>query len=314
MHSGQKQDHKIVFIVPPKVHLLDLSGPAQVFYEAQKAGATLEIIFARCNELENAESSAGLFFSDLVSIEELDLNVHDFVFVSGSEDILNVIEENKYFLSSLKRWNEQGINICSICVGIFWLAESGLLVGKKSTTHWKYLDILEQKYPETSVQKDNLFIVEDNLYMSAGVSSGIDLSLHILEQLFDYNLSLEVAKEIVYYFRRAGSDPQLSSFLQYRNHIDNSVHKIQDYIMNNLNRKFTLDDIAAAVNMSKRNLSRKFKKTTQLTIGHYIDLIRAERAKHLLSKGTKMEQVARECGFKSTNQLRVLMRKFKISN
>ncbi len=304
----------MVFIVPPKVHLLDLSGPAQVFYEAQKAGAPLEVSFVSASTRAQSDSSLDLFFTQLQSIEDLHVCPEDFVFVPGSADMLKVIQNNKPFLSYLQKWYNTGVNLCSICVGIFWLAEAGLLAGKKSTTHWRYLDLLEKRYPETTVLKNKLFVIDENLYMSAGVSSGIDLSLHLVEQLFGYSLALEISKEIVYFFRRGGGDPQLSNFLRYRDHLDRSVHKIQDYIMNNLNTKFTLDDIADEVHMSKRNLSRKFKETTQITVGEYINTIRVERARHLLSKGHKMEQVAQECGLKSPNQLRALLKKYQAAS
>ncbi len=309
---NQSPIRKIVFIVPPKVHLLDLSGPAHVFYEAKEAGCPLEIIFASFCQNSQLESSVGLSLSNLVPVDELELSSDDFIFLPGSENVLDIISNHTSLLKCLQRWNHKNINICSICVGIFWLAEAGLIKGKKSTTHWRYLKKLEQHYPDTFVQKENLFVIENNLYMSAGVSAGIDLSLQLLENLYGYQLTLQLSKEIVYYFRRAGGDPQLSNYLKYRNHIDTSVHKTQDYIMNNLNRNFTLDDIAEKVNMSKRNLSRKFKKATLLTIGQYTDMIRIERAKHLLSKRTKMETIAQECGFKSTNQLRTLLKKFAI--
>lgn len=307
--KGEDSKKKIVFVVPPKVHLLDLSGPAHVFYEAKEAGTPIDILFVSLNDEISTGSSAGLFFSNLVSIDSLKLTTGDFVFVPGSENILNIVKTNNHFLDTLNDWYKSGVNICSICVGIFWLAEAGLLKNKKSTTHWRYLSQLQERYPETLVQNDSLFIIEKNLFMSAGVSAGIDLSLHILELLFGYNLTIEISKEIVYYFRRSGGDPQLSKFLKYRNHTDSSIHKVQDYIMNNLNKKFTLDDIASEVNMSKRNMSRKFKKTTLLTIGQYTSMIKIERARHLLSKGNKMQSVAFECGYKSTNQLKTLLSK-----
>ncbi|MEO1022748.1 MAG: DJ-1/PfpI family protein [Bacteroidota bacterium] len=299
---------KVVFLVPQDVHLLDLSGPAHVFYEAKMAGKPLDLIFAGFGEKVNVGSSAGLFFSELVSPDTLDIHAGDFIFIPGSKNILEVISKNRELLSFFNHWFEKGVNLCSICVGVFWLAEAGLLKGKKSTTHWRYLDKLKERYPDTLVQKENLFVIEDNLYMSAGVSSGIDLSLHVLEKLYGYHLAAEISKEIVYYFRRAGGDPQLSQFLNYQNHQDSSILKAQHYIMNNLNKKFTLDDLAAELKMSKRNLSRKFKKTNQLTIGEYTKIIRLERARHLLSKGNKIQVVANECGYKSTNQLRELLR------
>ncbi|GAA0732208.1 GlxA family transcriptional regulator [Aquimarina litoralis] len=303
--------NRIVFFVPEKVHLLDLSGPAHVFYEAEKEGASLEVLFAGFRSSEKVKSSVGLSFCNLLEIEELNLNANDFVFIPGSEDIIQIVNTNKSFLPLINKWNKEKVNICSICVGVFWLATLGLLNGKKSTTHWRYLQLLEQKHPKTIVQKNNLFVIEENLYMSAGVSSGIDLALYILEKLYGYNLALKVSKEIVYYFRRAGNDPQISNFLKYRDHIDNSIHKIQDYIVNNINKRITLDDIADEVNMSKRNVSRKFKKVTQITVGDYINLVRYERINNLLSKGMKLEQVALECGLKSTNQVRMLLKKYQ---
>ncbi|MEM9680742.1 MAG: DJ-1/PfpI family protein [Bacteroidota bacterium] len=308
MMNNRSSKRKIVFVISPKVHLLDLSGPAHVFYEAKEAGVNLDILFVGISDDVNIQSSAGLFFSNLSSIDELTVTPNDFIIVPGSENILDLIKTDDHFLSKLNDWHNEGVNICSICVGVFWLAEAGLLKHKRSTTHWRYQDRLKQLYPETIVQEDNLFVIEDNLYMSAGVSAGIDLSLHIIEILFGHKLAIELSKEIVYYFRRSGSDPQLSKFLKYRNHSDSSIHRIQDYIMNHLNEKFTLDDLASEVHMSKRNMSRKFKAITHLTIGEYIKVIKIERAKHLLSKGNKMKSVALECGYRSINQLKDLLK------
>ncbi len=300
----------MVFIVPEKVHLLDVSGPAHVFYEAKNTGAQLELLFVSIDESANIESSAGLYFGKLTPLNDLEVFSGDFVFVPGSENIFSITKTNKTFLNYIREWHKKGVNICSICVGAFWLAEASILNGKKSTTHWRYLDELQKRYPKTKVQKENLFVIEDNIIMSAGVSSGIDLSLYILEKLFGYELTLKISNEIVYFFRRAAGDPQLSPFLEYRNHIDSSIHRIQDYIMNNLNRKFTLNEIAEEVNMSKRNMSRRFKLNTQITIGEYIRIIKVERANYLLSKGYTLVSTALELNYKSTHQLKVLLKRY----
>lgn len=302
----------IVFLCSPKVHLLDISGPAHVFYEAMEMGAPIDILFAGINSDTDAMSSAGLSFSKLVPFTEISLTPNDFVVIPGSEDMLEIITKNNHILCWLRNLNLEGVNLCSICIGSFWLAEAGILDNKKSTTHWKYFDEFTEKYPQVTLQKDKLFVIEENLYSSAGVSSGMDLSLHILEQLFGFDLSLKVSKEIVYFFRRAGGDPQLSTYLMYRNHIDTRVHDAQDFIMKNINTFFNLDDVADSVHMSKRNLSRRFKNSTGLTIGEFIELIRVERATNLLEKGMKMSEVTRECGLRSTNQLRTLLRKHRV--
>lgn len=303
---------KIVFLCPPKVHLLDVNGAAHVFYEAKEMGAPIDVIFASVNTETESISSAGLVFSKLIPITNISLSPIDLVFIPGSENIFEVINQNIHLLLWLKDRNAELVNLCSICIGSFWLAEAGILDGKKSTTHWKYFDEFEKKYPNVTLQRDSLFVHEKNLYLSAGVTSGIDLSLHIIEELFGFDLSLKISKEIVYFFRRAGGDQQISTFLKYRNHIDTRIHDAQDFIIKNINSSFTIDDIADVVHMSKRNLSRLFKKSTQLTIGNYVELIRVERASNLLEKSMKMDQIALECGLNSSHQLRKILLKHQI--
>ena len=305
---------QIVFLVPPKVHLLDVNGPAHLFYEAKELGASLEIIFSSIsNSTIEVESSSGLYFSRLMRLESLNLTENDFVFIPGSATIKKVISEHPQLLQYLNEWNNSKVRLCSICVGSYWLAEAGIIDFKKSTTHWKYLDDFSKTFPKTKVVEDCLFVIEDNLYLSAGVSSGMDLTLHILEDLFGYDMAIKVAKEVVYFFRRGSSDPQISTFLKYRNHLDTRIHDVQDFIVKNINKQFTLDELANEVHMSKRNMSRKFKKTTRMTVGEYLNKVRIERAKHLLAGELKLEEVARECGLKSTNQLRKILKESEIA-
>ncbi len=298
----------IFFIIPPRVHLLDINGPAHLFYEAKGLGVPLECHFASINGCSTVQSSSGLSFSKLQSLESLSPRKGDFIFIPGSEQQKKVIDENPLLLQFLREWHDAKLNICSICVGAYWLAEAGILNNKKSTTHWKYLDEFKNLYPMVNVLDDHLFTIEKNLYMSAGVSSGMDLTLHILEELYGFDLALKVAKEVVYFFRRGGNDPQISTFLKYRNHIDRRIHNVQDFIATNINKRFTLDDIANHVSMSKRNMARSFKKATGKTPGEYIKMVRIERAKHLMANNLKLDQVARECGFRNVSQLRRLLK------
>ncbi len=159
--------------------------------------------------------------------------------------------------------------------------------------------------------RNRLFIKEKSLFSSAGVCSGIDLALYILEIHFGSKFAADIAKEVVIYFRRSEHDPQLSVFLQYKNHLDTRIHDAQDYMMKNISEKLIIDNIAENVNMSSRNLTRLFKKTTGITLGNYIDKLRIERAVDLLSDKHKVEFVAHQCGLKSSNQLRSLLKKYK---
>jgi len=217
--------------------------------------------------------------------------------------------EQKTFLAWLKAQNSRDVNICSICTGAFFLAEAGVLDQRTCTTHWKFIPELKNRFPSAEVADKRLFVVDKNLYTSAGVSSGIDLSLFIVENLYGSKFATDLAQEIVIYFRRSESDPQLSIYLEYRNHIDDRVHKAQDFLVNNISKEFNLNDLAEHVYMSSRNLTRLFKKTTGITIGAYIEKLRIERAVLLLADHHKVDHVARKCGLKSTNQLRALLKK-----
>lgn len=160
-----------------------------------------------------------------------------------------------------------------------------------------------------TLEKDRLFVSSDNIHSSAGVSSGIDLSLYLVESLFGTKMALDIAKEVVIYLRRSPSDPQLSIFLQYRNHLNHRIHTAQDYLTNHLAESPTAEAIAQQVHMSKRNLTRLFKKTTGITIGEYVEKLRVEKAITLLAKGHKVLFTANQCGLKSSNQLRSILKK-----
>ncbi|MHA4846467.1 GlxA family transcriptional regulator [Flavitalea antarctica] len=304
---------KILFIVPPKVHLLDITGPAHIYYEAKEYNAEIELHFICFDEVAEVESSAGLFFSRLTCFDQFELSATDFVFVPGL-DYSQILDNHFHlkfspFLNWLKRQYAGGTKICSVCTGAFILAEAGLFNGKNCTTHWKYFSRFSLKYPQANLKRDRLFVVEDHIYSSAGVSSGIDLALYILEEQFGTKLAIDVAKEVVVYLRRGESDPQLSIFLQYRNHLDTRIHDAQDFMLRNISHNCTLEVTANHVNMSMRNLTRNFKKTTGITVGYYLEKLRVERAVQLLADGNKMLSVSLDCGFKSPNQLRALLKK-----
>ena len=304
---------KVLFAIPPSVHLLDINGPAHIFYEAKNYGAELELHFISMNNETELETSAGLFFNRLASFGSFELNDTDVLFIPGLEfDIISdiqFIQSIQPFLEWTKNQSKNGAHICSICTGSFILAESGVLDGKAATTHWKYLDIFAERFPQVQLEKNRLFVSTDNIHSSAGVSSGIDLSLYLIEQFYGTTFALDIAKEVVVYFRRSPSDPQLSIFLQYRNHLDQRIHNAQEHLIKHLSKNPTIEELAEQVHMSRRNLSRLFKSTTGITIGQYVEKLRVERAIALLSEGHKTDFVISQIGLKSTNQMRTILKK-----
>ncbi|MGB5819782.1 MAG: DJ-1/PfpI family protein [Saonia sp.] len=306
---------KIIFAIPPEVHVLDINGPAHIFYETKEHGAEVELHFASLDSKTEIKSSAGLYFSKLVEFKNILLNEEDIIFIPGFEYHLisdtAFIESIRPFLDWINLQHKKGVHICSVCTGSFILAETGLLDNKSATTHWKYFNKFSEKFPRVTLEKNRLFTSSERIYSSAGVSSGIDLSLFLIEKFYGTKLALDIAKEVLVYLRRSGSDPQLSIFLQYRNHLDQRIHNVQDYLINNLSEAFTVEQLASHVHMSKRNLTRLFKKTIGVTIGEYIDKLRVEKIMTLLSEGQKVDYVANQVGLKSSNQVRAILKKYQ---
>ena len=309
---------RVFFLIPPEVQLLDITGPAHLFYEAKEYGVEFETHYLAMSDDSNQEmSSAGLALAQLKPFSEFTLDENDLLFVPGLESHLffdpNFSVKYASFFEWLRTQRRHSPKICSVCTGAYILASAGLLDGKECTTHWKYFEDFQKRFPKAKLLQDRLLVKNDTLYTSAGVASGIDLSLFIIEELFGSVFASKIAKEVVIYLRRSPSDPQLSVFLQYRNHIETRIHKIQDILAQNLENKFIIEDLAEKVHMSPRNLTRLFKKTTGTTIGHYLEKLRVEKAVQLLSKGEKVSAVSLACGLKSTNQLRTLLKKYTAS-
>ncbi|UOQ70147.1 GlxA family transcriptional regulator [Hymenobacter cellulosilyticus] len=304
---------RIFFCFPAQVHLLDINGPAHIFYEARELGADLELHFLSLDGAPQATSSAGLAFTRLESFGNFTLGPQDYVFLPGLDRQLLFDAAFNQSLAPFHAWlrvqHGRGAQLCAVCTGAYLLAGAGLLNGRQCTTHWKYLADFRHRFPAALLLQDRLFVKDQNVYSTAGVSSGIDLALYILEEAYGPLLTAQVAKEVVVYMRRTEKDPQLSVFLQHRNHLDDRIHRVQDHLARDLSQGRNLEKLAAAVSMSPRNLTRLFKKTTGLTIGHYQDKLRLERAVALLREGLKVEAVAQSCGFAGANQFRELLKK-----
>lgn len=301
---------KVAFIIPPTVELLDLSGPAQVFTEAQVYGMELAIEFYKYSD--DPISTAGLGFGKLDNFKMAKLKEGDFVFVPGMDhEYVNSIsfKAEREFFNWLKDCSENNITVCSICTGAFALGHAGLLKDTECTTHWRRVDGLQKQFPQAKVISDILYIKSNNVYTSAGISAGIDLALAILEDLKGALFTHKVARGLVVYHRRSGSHKQQSIYLDYRNHINPQVHEVQDYMIDNLSKENSIESLAAVVGMSPRNLSRVFKEKTGSTVLEYLTLLRKEFANTMLNNPEyTIEYIASKCGFKTARQLQRILK------
>ncbi len=302
---------RVVFFAPPGVTALDLVGPLQAF---EMAGGRLGQPYQLevCALTVAVPVMGNLHFSNLVPYEQIELGPDDTLFVCGCANAMLTPERmNDY--QGLFRWIRKawrgGTTICSVCTGAFLLAEAGILDGSACATHWADVEELQLRYPKIKVRKGLLFVEAGNVFSSAGVASGIDLAIHLIGLRHGQRFAFDVARRLVVYLRRSGNYEQESVYLQYRNHLDDLVHRAQSILIEKLEAPPGLDLLAEQVGASPRNLSRRFRQSLDLSIGEYLRELRLERARALLQEtGSKVEDVAKTCGFTGSRQLRNLYR------
>lgn len=302
---------KIAFIIPPTVELLDLAGPVQVFTEARFYGLGINLEFYVLQN--NPVSTSGLGFGKVANFSEAELREGDFVFVPGMDQ--NYIrsaafqKETKFF-EWLKRCADRKINVCSVCNGAFALGKAGLLNGLACTTHWRRVDELQSQFPKARVLTDVLYVKNSFVCTSGGITAGIDLALSILEDISGALFAQKVARGLVVYYRKNGNHNQETVFLDFRNHLNISVHEVQNYIVHNISGETSISNLALIANMSPRNFTRVFKLTTGITVSQYITQLRIATAKNLLNNSeNSLAYVASRCGYKTVRQLQRILKK-----
>jgi transcriptional regulator GlxA family with amidase domain len=195
--------------------------------------------------------------------------------------------------------------LVAICSGALFAGRAGLLDGRSCTTH--HLDCAELAVlaPQAKVLVNRLYVQDGNVYSCAGVTAGIDLMLYLLHQLIGRECTLAVARYLVVYLRRSGSDPQLSPWLEGRNHIHPAIHRVQDAIAEDPTKPWTRTQLAKVAGASGRHLSRLFHVHVGMPIAEYRNLLRVAIARELLGQSQlDMEHIAERAGFESTRQLR----------
>ncbi|MFJ3224903.1 GlxA family transcriptional regulator [Streptomyces sp. NPDC086783] len=296
---------RVVFVLLPGVHLLDLAGPAQVFSTAADFGRSYLLDYVA--EEEQVVSAQGLALTARTRWPELTRD--DLVVVPGwrAPTLRGGPAPDDATLGQLRAHHARGGTVASVCAGAEALGRAGLLDGRRCTTHHDVQEELAARYPRALVVRDVLFTTDDRVVTSAGIASGIDLALHLLAVRHGPGLAAQVARDMVVYARRNGHEPQASAMLRYRSHLDDTVHRVQDLIDDRFTEPLPLSTLAASAGVSERTLTRLFGRATNgLTPLRYQQTLRLERAEYLIGHGSTLETAAREVGFEDARMLRRL--------
>lgn len=298
--SRHRTSKSICFVVFPGFELLDLSGPLCAFNLAidfHKAGYKVQVVSA----------SGGLVRgSSGVSIDTLahpsPSHVDTLIVVGASTP--EVIDAQSESVDLIAEIAPRARRKASVCTGAFLLAQAGLLDGHRATTHWRCAAELQRRHPSISVDADRIFIREDDIWTSAGITAGIDLALAMIEEDCGIDVSKAIARDLVVYHRRTGGQSQFSTMLD----LEPRPGRIRDalaYARLHLSERLSVERLAEVANISPRQFARQFAAETGETPARAVERLRCEAALPRIEGTTEtLEQIARQVGFGDIERMR----------
>ena len=325
--NGEALDRRVGFdevrripvfvLVPPRLLLLDIAGPLEALRQANRVQSSVRFEVRYIGPSSSLQTSIGI---TLAAIEPLPQEIPPNSWVVLAGDVEHIMlcggaagpgksaadeAAEKAIVTWLKITIRPGHKLISICTGALIAARAGLLDGHSCTTHYLSYDELRAIAPRARILENRLYVEDRDRYSSAGITAGIDLMLYLIHQYAGQSCALAVARYLVVYLRRSGADPQLSPWLEGRNHIHPAVHRVQDAIAADLTSPWSLRALARIAGASARHLSRLFREHVGMSIPEYTNRLRVAHAQELLRETRlDMERVAEQSGFSSTRQLR----------
>jgi len=293
--------HSVAFTVYPGFELLDVSGPASVFNGANRAlgqrgqPAFYEIALASAVG-GRVESSSGVVL-ETRPIGDLRLAQARTLLVVGAErDPLLEAVADPTLRAVLPRLAGKAERFGSVCTGGFMLAALGLLDGRRIATHWDSCKPFAKAFPKVTVDPDALYVVDGQLWTSAGVTTGIDMALAMVAHDLDAAIAGEVAKRLVLYARRPGYQSQFSPVLKAQVKGDGPFADLIGWLQSNLDLALDVPLLAARAGLTERTFHRKFVATTGVTPARFVEAARLDAARMLLSRGLSLKSVAAQVG------------------
>jgi transcriptional regulator GlxA family with amidase domain len=315
-HTARKRapltPRRIQMLAFPGAQSLDVMGPMEVFAttsrvlgapqpaRASKPAYLTEIVARRTGRVA---FSSGIEIVATRSITE-DPGPVDTLLVAGGDGAHEALKD-----ASLVGWIRESATrvrrLASVCSGAFLLAEAGLLDGRRVTTHWQLCELLARRYPALTVDPDPIFVRDGGIYTSAGVTSGMDLALALVEEDHGRDVALAVARQLVLFLKRPGGQSQFSVQLGSQLADREGLRDLQRYIAENPGDNLSVAALASRSAMSPRNFARVFTSEVGTTPARFVERSRVEVARRRLEESPGgMEAIAGDCGFGSAETMR----------
>jgi transcriptional regulator GlxA family with amidase domain len=207
--------------------------------------------------------------------------------------------------SWISRHHHRIRRIASVCTGIFGVAPTGLLNGRKVTTHWKFSAELEERYPELKVDANPLYVSDGKFYTSAGITAGIDLALALIEDDFGAQVALSVARELVMYVKRPGGQEQYSEPLKFQVESTSRFADLAGWMVGHLDKDLSVEALAERIHLCPRQFTRRFKGEFKSTPAAFVQRLRLDEArKRLAAADSSVEKIADSVGFRDPDSFR----------
>lgn len=303
----------VVMLGFENAQLLDIAGPLQILAGVNEArhepSYRLTLLAEKPGALRTSSGIALMADGDYAGLPRK----IDTLMIAGGE-IARALRD-KALLAALRKGAKRARRVVSICTGAFFLAELGLLAGKRATTHWRAFQSFEKRYPDVTLDRDALYVREGNLWTSAGVTAGMDLTLALVREDFGDAIALAVARRHVMYVMRPGGQSQFSVHLEPEQFSPGPLAALLRWIPEHAGSALAVETLAARANMSVRNFARAFVRETGETPARYIARIRLDAARRLLTgSDLAVASVAQRTGFVSEERMRrAFQRALKIS-
>ena len=308
---------RVGFLGYKQTNALDLVGPAEAFASAFRDSGKGKL--ERCYEVsiigltrKSFTAESGIVFQPTTTIETAPKL--DTLIIPGGCG-LRLPDVNRKAAKWIVEKEKETRRIASVCTGIYGLAATGLLDGRRVTTHWRFATDVAKRFPKLRMEPNALFVKDGRFYSSAGITAGIDLALALIEEDFGSKIALSVAREMVVYLKRSGGQEQYSEPLQFQTNSSDRFAELVAWMTNNPTRGMSVDSLARRASLSPRQFFRRFKEHFGSSPAMFVEMLRLNEARRRLSVGeTSIESVAESVGFNGADSFcRAFQRRFRVT-
>ena len=297
-----EQRHNIAFLGFDRIQLLDLVGPMEAFDIANEAVHGQKYRCFIVSESPTFTSESNIKLVSDYSLQDAP-RIDTLIIPGGAGTRIPKISDQ--LRSWIQHQFENIPRVVTVCTGLFLVADMPFLDGKEVVTHWAFAERLQKQYPRLKVNRDRLFVQQGKFYSAAGILSGIDLALHLVEADHGVDVAAYVAKYLVTYLKRSGHQSQFSEPLKFQTTNNTHLERINRWLTDNYAQPVTVAQLADAVHISERHLNRLIKANFHMSAGKYIEHVKLEQSKIYLTKqNTPIEIAALKVGYASSDAFR----------